>query len=85
MDGADLVSEVVTEDLEVKLVIFRSLENAPLAVRLAKFAMDTVLSTDINTGLQVERPVQTILFCTDDRKEGTSAFLQKRKPSFKGR
>jgi enoyl-CoA hydratase len=83
--GADPVSDVVTEYLEVKLEIFRWLENVPLAVRLAKFPMNAARSTDINTRLRVERLAQTSLFCTDDRKEGSAAFLRKRKPSFEGR
>jgi enoyl-CoA hydratase len=40
--------------------------------------------TDINTGLMIERLAQTVAFSTEDRKEGTAAFLEKRSPNFKG-
>ncbi len=58
--------------------------KGPVAVRLAKIAMNVGANTDLRSGLLVERFAQTIAFGTADRIEGTSAFLEKRKPIFKG-
>jgi enoyl-CoA hydratase len=82
-----LVSKVVESSAlikEAKEIANKIMKNAPLAVRLAKMAMNAALSTDIHTGMQFEKLAQTILFTTEDRKEGTSSFLEKRSPSFKG-
>jgi enoyl-CoA hydratase len=61
------------------------LKKGPLAVRLAKLAIQTGFETDQRTGLVVERLAQALLFTTEDKEEGTSAFLEKREPDFKGR
>jgi enoyl-CoA hydratase len=82
-----LVNKVVESSeliKEAKEMANRIMKNAPLAVRLSKMAMNAAVSTDINTGMQLEKLAQTILFSTEDRKEGTSSFLEKRSPSFKG-
>jgi enoyl-CoA hydratase/carnithine racemase len=61
------------------------LSKGPLAVRLAKLAVQTGFETDQRTGLVVERLAQTVLYASEDKREGTSAFLEKREPEFKGR
>ena len=60
------------------------LKKGPLAVRLAKLAIQTGFETDQKTGLVVERLAQAVLFGTEDKREGTSAFLEKREPHFRG-
>ena len=60
------------------------LKKGPLAVRLAKLAIQTGFETDQKTGLVVERLAQAVLFNTEDKREGTSAFLERREPRFKG-
>jgi enoyl-CoA hydratase len=60
------------------------LEKGPLAVRLAKLAVQTGFETDQKTGLVIERLAQAVLFDTEDKREGTSAFLEKREPRFRG-
>jgi enoyl-CoA hydratase len=62
----------------------RILAKGPVATRLAKMCINTGLDTDINTGLLFERIAQTVAFCTEDRLEGTAAFLEKRPAEFKG-
>lgn len=59
--------------------------KGPVAVTMAKMAINLGYETDINTGLMIERLAQTIAFSTEDRKEGTAAFLEKRPARFKGR
>ena len=60
------------------------LSRAPLAVRLAKLAVQTGFETDQKTGLVIERLAQAVLFDTEDKREGTTAFLEKREPRFRG-
>lgn len=61
------------------------LSKGPLAVRLARLAVQAGFETDQRTGLLVERLAQTVLYASEDKNEGTSAFLEKRDPEFKGR
>jgi enoyl-CoA hydratase/carnithine racemase len=56
-----------------------------LALRAAKLAVDGGLSMDLASGLALESHLFAGLFATDDRVEGTSAFVEKRKPTFTGR
>lgn len=63
----------------------RILSKGPLAVRLAKLVVQTGFETDQRTGLVVERLAQAVLYATEDKREGTSAFVEKREPDFKGR
>lgn len=61
------------------------LKKGPLAVRLAKLAIHTGFDTDQKAGLVIERLAQAVLFETEDKQEGATAFLEKRDPEFKGR
>lgn len=59
--------------------------RAPVAVQLAKDAVNMALETSLSSGLAYERNHFYALFATDDQKEGMAAFLDKRKPGWKGR
>jgi enoyl-CoA hydratase len=85
--AAGLVSSVVpSEELmaAVEQTASAILEKGPLAVRLAKVAVQAGYETDQRTGLLIERLAQAILFTSEDKREGTSAFLEKREPEFEG-
>jgi enoyl-CoA hydratase/carnithine racemase len=85
--AAGLVSSVVPlEELmeAVEQTASAILGKGPLAVRLAKVAVQAGYETDQRTGLLIERLAQAILFTSEDKREGTSAFLEKREPEFKG-
>ena len=56
-----------------------------LALRAAKLAIDGGLNMDLASGLALESQLFAGLFATDDRLEGTAAFVAKRKPTFAGR
>jgi enoyl-CoA hydratase/carnithine racemase len=56
-----------------------------MALRAAKQAIDGGLSMDLASGLALESHLFAGLFATDDRVEGTTAFVEKRKPKFTGR
>ena len=60
------------------------LAKGPLAVRLAKLVLRTGMDADLGTGLVVERLAQALLYTTDDKREGTEAFLAKRPAEFTG-
>jgi enoyl-CoA hydratase len=58
--------------------------RAPVAVRLAKDAVNMALETPLAAGLAYERNSFYALFATEDQKEGMAAFLEKRKPEWRG-
>ena len=60
-------------------------ERAPLAVRLGKEAVNHAFESSLTDGLADERRAFYFLFSTDDQKEGMAAFVEKRKPQWKGR
>jgi enoyl-CoA hydratase len=63
----------------------RVLSRGPLAVRLAKLAVNASARVDLESGLLIETLAQAICFQSEDKQEGTTAFLEKRPPSFTGR
>ena len=56
----------------------------PLAVRLAKAALNASSHMPLSAGLAFESAAQAITFESEDKQEGTTAFLETRKPAFKG-
>ncbi len=56
-----------------------------LALRMAKESVNRALETPLSEGLRVEKRNFSLLFATVDQKEGMTAFLERRKPQFKGR
>jgi enoyl-CoA hydratase/carnithine racemase len=57
----------------------------PVAVRLAKQAVLAAEETALAAGLEYERRLYELAMATDDRVEGMTAFIEKRRPEFKGR
>jgi enoyl-CoA hydratase/carnithine racemase len=70
------------EALDLAAVVAR---RPPLAVRLAKQAVLAADETALSAGLDHERRLYELTMATEDRVEGMTAFLQKRRPQFKGR
>lgn len=58
--------------------------KAKVSLRAAKEAVDNGLNTDLVTGLRIEQDAFAICMASEDAQEGTSAFIEKRKPVFKG-
>ena len=59
--------------------------KAPLALAQAKRAINLGADADLKTGCALEKQAFALLFGTADQKEGMAAFLDKRRPEFKGR
>lgn len=59
--------------------------GAPLALRVAKEAVDRGLDVDLASGLDLERVRFASLFATDDQRIGMAAFVAKQPPEFTGR
>lgn len=63
----------------------RILRQGPLAARLAKLSLNASARVDLESGLMIETLAQAICYASEDKLEGTTAFLEKRKPKFTGR
>ncbi|CAF2157353.1 unnamed protein product [Rotaria magnacalcarata] len=86
-----LVNEVVKQNEQLNAAYLRSLEIAheivqqgPLAVQMAKQAINKGLEVDLQTGLDVEESCYNTVLTSEDRIEGLKAFQEKRKPVYKG-
>lgn len=60
-------------------------EKAPIALHLSKEAVKFASRSNLDEGLRREVDLFAICFSTEDKQEGVAAFLEKRKPEFKGR
>jgi enoyl-CoA hydratase len=61
------------------------LRQGPLAARLAKLALNAAARVDLDSGLLIETLAQALCYGSEDKLEGTTAFLEKRKAKFSGR
>ncbi len=59
--------------------------RAPMAVRMAKDSVNAAFETTLAEGLKAEKRNFYPLFSTEDQKEGMKAFIEKRKPNWKGK
>jgi enoyl-CoA hydratase len=88
MQALGLVNHVVPDDQhveEAKKLARKIAQQAPVATRLIKEAILTAFETPLEEGLLYEKRLFALLFSTEDQKEGMRAFMEKRKPEFKGR
>jgi enoyl-CoA hydratase/carnithine racemase len=83
-----LVNEIVSAvDLitRAEAILQKIASNAPIAVRFALEAANKGVETSQSEGLLLEASYFGLCAATEDKKEGTSAFLEKRAPQFLGR
>ncbi|HTT17773.1 MAG TPA: enoyl-CoA hydratase-related protein [Candidatus Sulfotelmatobacter sp.] len=83
-----LVNEVVpSADLipRAEAILSRINSNAPLGVKFSIDAVNKGLDASLSEGLLIEASLFGICVGSEDKKEGTSAFLEKRAPQFHGR
>jgi methylglutaconyl-CoA hydratase len=75
----------VGKALESSLALAREiLPNGPVALRVAKRAVDQGLELDLASGLALEQACYAEVLPTRDRLEGLAAFRDKRKPKYRG-
>lgn len=80
-----LVNRVADDALAAALELAQmAAKNAPVALGLAKEAVVRGLDVTLSEGLEVEADLFGMVTTTADMREGTTAFLEKRKPDFKG-
>jgi len=70
---------------EAKKIATEIASKPPISIRSAKEAILRAQDTTLEVGLEFERKAFYMLFATEDGKEGMKAFLEKRKPNFKGK
>ncbi|MFE4046815.1 enoyl-CoA hydratase/isomerase family protein [Priestia sp. YIM B13490] len=58
------------------------LSKGPLALKLAKMVVNRGQDVDLDTALMLEKLAQTVLFASEEKHEGTQAFLEKRRPNY---
>ncbi len=83
-----LVNHVFSaEELEEKTLELANkiAEKAPIALQMSKEAVKFASRSNLDEGLRREVDLFAICFSTEDKEEGVSAFLEKRKPNFQGK
>jgi len=83
-----LVNEIVPNaDLiaRAEALLKQIISNAPIGVKFSIEAINKGLDTSLTEGLLLEASLFALCFDTEDKKEGTSAFLERRVPKFRGR
>ena len=83
-----LVNKVVPQEELMdtcKKVAKEIMGNAPIAVQLAKTAINRGINCDVVTGIAYEDEVFALCFSTEDQKEGMDAFVNKRAKHFQGK
>jgi enoyl-CoA hydratase len=83
-----LVSRVVPKEAyleEAKKVASEIASKSPVAVRMAKMAVNKAFEMGLTQGIDFERELFYLLFASEDKDEGMRAFVEKRKAEFKGK
>ena len=83
-----LVSDTVPIDefaTRVDVIVSGLLGKGPVALRLAKEAVNKAMDLTLDQGMRMEEDLYALLQTTQDRAEGIEAFLARRKPRFSGR
>jgi enoyl-CoA hydratase len=83
-----LINRVVPVEvlMEESLKLAREIaKQSPVAIKLAKEAVNNAFNSTLEEGLQFERKNFYMTFASEDQKEGMAAFVEKRTPQFKGK
>jgi enoyl-CoA hydratase len=86
--GLGLVARVVAKEAwldEAKRAAGEIAAKGPIAVRLAKEAVDQAFEAPLSAGIEFERRAFYLARASEDATEGLTAFVEKRAPDFKGR
>lgn len=83
-----LVNEIAPNEkliARAEAILKQIISNAPIGVKFSIEAVNRGLETSLTEGLLLEASLFGICASTNDKKEGASAFLEKRAPQFRGR
>ena len=84
---AGLVARVVAAEAwrDETLAVCRTIASkSPLALQMAREAVNAAFETTLRSGIEQERRAFHVLFASEDQSEGMHAFLEKRRPAFTG-
>jgi enoyl-CoA hydratase/carnithine racemase len=84
----NLVNQVVPDErlMQASVEMARMMtRHSPVALGLAKYAVQNAADADLHTARTIENACFSLAFASEDRREGMKAFLEKRKPVYKGR
>jgi enoyl-CoA hydratase len=84
---AGLVARVVAPEAwrDETLAVCRTIAGkSPLALQMAREAVNAAFETTLRSGIEQERRAFHVLFASDDQSEGMRAFMEKREPAFTG-
>lgn len=88
MYDAGLLTKLSEDDkyLDDAIAIAKTIcTKAPIAIQLAKDSILRAFDTSIETGMEIEKKNFYMLFASEDKMEGMKAFVEKRKPTWKGK
>ncbi|MDH2449709.1 enoyl-CoA hydratase-related protein (plasmid) [Priestia megaterium] len=79
-----VTQSVESNDLKnvINQLVESILSKGPLALKLAKMVINRGQDVDLDTALMLEKLAQTVLFASEEKHEGTQAFMEKRKPNY---
>ncbi len=83
-----IINQIVPEDVlieEAMIFAEKLAKKPPIAIRLIKDSINKAVDYSLYEGMQYERKNFYLLFATEDQKEGMNAFIEKRKPIFRGK
>jgi len=90
--GEALDYKLVNKVVPVEMYLYEAVQLAreialmsPVAAQLAKESIDRSFETHLDEGLHFERKNFYLTFASDDQTEGMQAFIEKRKPEYKGK
>ena len=86
--GLGIVNKVVPVEMYLREAVSLAgevVQMSPIATQLAKEAVNRAFETHLEEGLQFERKNFYLCFSSEDQKEGMRAFIEKRKPEYRGK
>lgn len=79
---ASYLADIGELDKKAEEIASEIMKKGPVVIKLAKLAIHKGYDVDLETAMLIEKLSQAIAFGTEDKSEGTQAFLEKRKAKF---
>ncbi|MFD1019203.1 enoyl-CoA hydratase/isomerase family protein [Thalassobacillus hwangdonensis] len=87
-EAKGIINKLISPELlkdEAEKFAKRLSKQAPLSLRMIKESVNKAVDYSLYEGMQFERKNFYLLFSSEDQKEGMNAFIEKRRPKFKGK